>query len=93
MLEVAKVPKLTLFSVRSLQSLKGSSKFEGINHMAVYSNFQFCLPGKETNTVYSTKLISPETRFLYTLSNNHKAYTWLYSILTWKYYSDDNEQI
>ena len=38
--------------------------------MVVYSTFQFCLllrPGKETNTVYSTKLISPETRFLYIL--------------------------
>ena len=35
-----------------------------INHMVVYSTFQFCLllrPGKEMNTVYSTKLISPET--------------------------------
>ena len=38
--------------------------------MVVYSTFQLCLllrPGKETNTVYSTKLISPETRFLYIL--------------------------
>ena len=38
--------------------------------MVVYSTFQFYLllrPGKETNTVYSTKLISPETRFLYIL--------------------------
>ena len=33
-------------------------------------NFPICLrlrPGKETNTVYSTKLISPEIRVLYIL--------------------------
>ena len=38
--------------------------------MVVYPTFQFYLllrPGKETNTVYSTKLISPETRFRYIL--------------------------
>ena len=38
-----------------------------MHHMAVYSTFQFCLllrAGKETNTVYSTQLISPETAFL-----------------------------
>ena len=49
-------------------------------------------PGKETTTVYATKLISPETGLLNIFSNNHKSDTWLYSIVTWKYYSDDKEQ-
>ena len=49
-------------------------------------------PGKETATDYATKLISPERGFLNIFSNNHKSDTWLYSIVTWKYYSDDKEQ-
>ena len=49
-------------------------------------------PFKETTTVYATKLISPETGFLNIFSNNHKSDTWLYSIVTWKYYSDGKEQ-
>ena len=49
-------------------------------------------PGKETTTVYATKLISPETGFLNIFSNNQKSDTWLYSIVTWKYYSDDKGQ-
>ena len=49
-------------------------------------------PGKETTTVYAKKLISPETGFLNIFSNNHKSDTWLHSIVTWKYYSDNKEQ-
>ena len=39
-------------------------------------------PGKETTTVYATKLISPETGFLNIFSNSHKSDTWPYSIVT-----------
>ena len=59
------------------------------------STFLFCvflLPGKERTTVYPTKLISPDTGFLYILfpTTTNPIHG---CILTWKYYSDDNEQI
>ena len=65
--------------------------------MAVYSTFQFCLllrAGKETNTVYSTQLISPETTFLSILFPTITKLTHgCIVLLTWKHYSDDNEHI
>ena len=67
-------------------------KSHGLN---VLFNFPILLalagPGKETTTVYA-KLISPETGFLNIFSNNHKSDTWLYSIVTWKYYSDKEQK-
>ena len=67
------------------------------SHSSNVFNFPILLvlagPGKETTTVYATKLIFPETGFLdvFFLTTTQSD-TWLYSIVTWKYYSDDKEQ-